>query len=223
MASPVSYVKAADQQHMLFLFFPLKKSAQSEAVEKVNHLHHLIMANGDGEPGDLRAATGVHFFLFYHLSDGQNPGLPVPSFQTFPGKDLLVVQSIYDADFAPYISSFVNVPAIAKGLNGILFLMDESGIPGVDPNGPTSANFILANGGVEKNPAAFFCLLMRYNFADPTIPAATKSSGKDKYILGGTFPGLTIGKILQNYPDADTIWPFPPVDIEFAKSVKPTC
>jgi hypothetical protein len=225
MASPITYVKAADQQHMLFLFFPLKKSAKSEAVEKASHLQHLIMAHADAAtaPGDLRASTGVHFFLFYHLSDGQNPGLPVPSFQTFPGKDLLVVQSIYDADFAPYISSFVNVPAIAQGLNGILMLMDENGIPGVDPKGPTSASFILANGGVEKNPAAFFCLLMRYNFADPTIPAATSSPKGQKYILGGTFPGLTIGKILQNYPNAAADWPFPPVEIEFAKSVKPTC
>src|ERR1700733_4935322 len=138
MASPVTYVKAADQQHMLFLFFPLKKSAQSKAVEEVNQLYHHLMGHSAGAtgPGDLRASTGVHFFLFYHLADGQNPGLPVPSFQSFPGKDLLVVQSIYDADFAPYISSFVNVPKIAKGLDSILGLMDETGIPGVDPDGP---------------------------------------------------------------------------------------
>ena len=224
MASPVTYVKAADQQHMLFLFFPLKKAVHTEAVEKVHHLYHNLMAHGEAQSGpDLRPSTGVHFFLFYLLPDGHNPGLPVPSFQSFPGKNLLVVQSLYDADFAPYISSFVNVPAIADGLNKILLLMDETGIPGVDPDGPTSANYILAHGGVEKNAAAFYCLLMRYNFADPTIPASTKASTTTKYILGGTFPGLTVGKILQNYPDAETLWPFPPGEIEFAKSIKPNC
>lgn len=225
MASPVTYVKATDQQHMLFLFFPLKKGVHAEAAEKVNQLSHHIMAHSGAAaagPGDLRAATGVHFFLFYLLGDGQNPGLPVPSFQTFPGKNLLVVQSIYDADFGPYISSFVNVPAIAEGLNNILSLMDETGIPGVDPDGPTSANYILSHGKVEANAEAFYCLLMRYNFADPTIPASTHPTSP-KYVLGGTFPGLTIGKILQHYPDAETLWPFPPVKIEFAKSVKPTC
>jgi len=223
MASPITYVKAAEQQHMLFLFMPVKKAGLAQALTHAHELSHHITAAAPAGGPDLRASTGVHFFLFYGLGDGQTPGLPVPSFQTFPGKNLLVVQSLYDADFAPYISSFVTVPAIAAGLNAILMAMDETGIPGVDPDGPTSAKFILANGGVEKNPAAFNCLLMRYNFADPTIPAAAKSSGHAKYTLGGTFPGLTIGKILQNYPDAETLWPFPPVTIEFAKSIKPNC
>jgi hypothetical protein len=219
-----NFVKATDQQHMLFLFFPIKKAHQAEAVEKVGELYHNIMAHAaaPSDP-DLRASTGVHFFLFYILPDGQNPGLPVPSFQTFPGKHLLVVQSIYDADFAPYISSFVNVPKIAQGLDSILGLMDETGIPGVDPDGPNSANTILAKDGVAKNAAAFYCLLMRYNFADPTIPASTQALPGKKYFLGGTFPGLTVGKILQNYPDADTLWPFPPVDLKFGESLKPNC
>lgn len=224
MASPVTYVKATEQQHMLFLFFPVKNGAKEEALEKVSQLQHHIMAHSAAAAGpDLRASTGVHFFFFYFLPDGHNPGLPVPSFQTFPGKHLLVVQSIYDADFAPYISSFVNVPAIAEGLDNILKIMDETGIPGVDPKGPNSAYAILKKGGVATDPAAFYCLLMRYNFADPTIPASTKSSLTNKYILGGTFPGLTVGKILQNYQDAETLWPFPPVEIEFAKSLKPNC
>jgi hypothetical protein len=222
MATPITYVKAAEQQHMLFLFLPVKKTGLTDALTSVHELHQQIQGVPSAGP-DLRASTGVHFFLFYGLGDGQTPGLPVPSFQTFPGKNLLVVQSLYDADFAPYISSFVNFPPIAAGLNEVLKAMDETGIPGVDPDGPTSAKFILANGGVVKNAAAFNCLLMRYNFADPTIPAAAKSPGPAKYTLGGTFPGLTIGKILEHYPDADTLWPFPPVDIEFAKSVKPTC
>ncbi len=222
--APITYVKATDQQHMLFLFFPVKHEAKAEALEKVSQLQHHIMARSAAESGpDLRASTGVHFFMFYLLLDGHNPGLPVPSFQTFPGKHLLVVQSIYDADFAPYISSFVNVPAIAEGLDNILKIMDETGIPGVDPKGANSAYTILKNGGVAKDPAAFYCLLMRYNFADPTIPASIKSPLTNKYILGGTFPGLTVGKILQNYQDAESLWPSKPVEIEFGKSSKPNC
>jgi len=221
MSSPVTKVSAADEQHMLFLFFPLKKNTAKPALQHVHDLQHASKALLTAGP-DPRALTGVHFFMFYHLPADTNPGLPVTSFQTMPGKDMLVVMSIYDADFAPYIGSFVNNPDIAKGLNLILSLMDETNIPGVDPNGPTSANYIMAHGGVVKNPAAFNCLLMRYNFADPTI-AAGSSSPTNKYNLGGTFPGLTIAKILQNYPDAETLWPLPAPTITFAPSFKPQC
>jgi hypothetical protein len=221
MASPITKISAAEQQHLLFLFLPIKAKKLAHALESVDNLQKAIKALPADGP-DLRAATGVHFFIFYSLANGKTPGLPVPSFQTMPGKDLLVVQSIYDADFAPYISSFVTNPFIAAGLNQILESMDESDIPGVDPNGPTSANFILANGKVEKNPDAFNCLLMRYNFGDPTLAASSNAPGA-KYTFGTNFPGLTIGKILKNYPDAKTIWPAPLGKIEFATSVKPIC
>jgi hypothetical protein len=163
--------------------------------------------------------------MFYPLPADTTPvpALPVPSFQTAKGKDLLVVLSIYDADFGPYISAFTSNPAIAAGLDLILSLMDESGI--VQPTDPTSAAFILKHGGVAKNNTAFFKLLMRYNFADPTIPGAAKlppnTPANPKYQFGATFPGLTIGSILQNYPDAPQLWPLPPVDITFAKSTPP--
>jgi hypothetical protein len=104
-------------------------------------------------------------------------------------------------------------------------LMDETGIPGVDPNGPTSANFILKHGGVETNASAFYCMLMRYNLADPTQPASITPTPNAKYILGTNFPGLTVGKILQNYPNAQTLWPSPATEtpIGFGKSTSPVC
>ncbi|MBB5395744.1 hypothetical protein [Mucilaginibacter sp. AK015] len=218
MASPITSIPAAEQQHMLFLFLPLESKASTEVAKSIASLNAEIKGNAD-----LRAATGVHFFMIYHLEDGKKPQpeLPVTSFQTMPGKDLLVVQSIYDADFAPYIESFVTNPIIAIGLNGIVNAMDETGI--MDPNDPTSAAFIKNNGGVAANPDGFNCLLMRYNFGDPTLPAMAKIPlpSKAKYVFSGTFPGLTVGKILQNYTDAETLWPATPVDIHFEPSTPP--
>ncbi|MGY4537124.1 hypothetical protein ACVW0P_001540 [Mucilaginibacter sp. UYNi724] len=217
---PIKSIPAAEQQHMLFLFMPLKKKTSPAVVSQAISSLQTEIKNIT----DPRAATGVHFFMFYHLLDGQapQPGLPVTSFQTMPGKDLLVVQSLYDADFAPYISSFVTNPVIAWGLDQIVNAMDETGIfPASDP---TSAISIKENGGVAQNPEAFNCLLMRYNFADPTIPASAKipADTKYKYTLGVTFPGLTVGKVLQNYPDAPALWPFPPADITYEQSTPPT-
>ena len=101
--------------------------------------------------------------------------------------------------------------------------MDETGI--VEDEDPTSAKNILANDGVVNNPAEFYCLLMRYNFADPTIPAvaAVPTGAKYKYLLNHTFPGLTIEKILDNYPNAAELWPADAPQIEYAESKKPIC
>ncbi|WP_184543026.1 hypothetical protein [Mucilaginibacter sp. FT3.2] len=218
--SPIVELTPAEQQHLLFLFLPVKKGPAEHVNEAVTHLKNaFVLKSAAGN--DRRAATGVHFFLFYLLGHGQNAGLPIPSFQAKEDRGLLVVQAIYDADFAPYIGSFVEDDDIAKGLNTILFLMDETGI--IDPSDPTSAAFILENGGVQSNVSAFNCLLMRYNFADPTIPAATPALGGKKYLFGGTFPGLTVGKILQNYPAAPELWPSTPVPISFDESEQPVC
>ncbi|MEB0260315.1 MULTISPECIES: hypothetical protein [unclassified Mucilaginibacter] len=218
---PIKSIPAAEEQHMLLLFLPLKKKTNETVAKAVATL------NAEAKAGnDLRAATGVHYFMIYHLADGQKPlpALPVTSFQTMPGKDMLVVLSIYDADFAPYIASFVTNPVIAFGLNAIVNAMDETGI--MDPEDPRSAAYIKDNGGVAANPDAFNCLLMRYNFGDPTVPAAAKipANSNYKYVLSATFPGLTVGKILQNYPNAEALWPSTAVDIQYEPSTPPpTC
>lgn len=222
--APITNLAAGQEQHMLFLFFPLKKGTVHPATESVQNL---VAGSGEGTPGgvDPRVLTGVHYFMFYGLpaDTTPTPALPVPSFTTAKDKDLLVVLSIYDRDFAPYISAFTSNPQIAAGLNGILEVMDESGC--IDPSDPTSAVSILKNGGVAKNAPAFFDLLMRYNFADPTIPAANNfpvnTSANPKYLLGATFPGLSVGWILQNYPDAPSLWPLPAPKITFAPSAPP--
>lgn len=220
--SPISFVAASEQQHMLFMFLPILKGTLEKGLASVNELSN-VSKTLTVTPGDLRASTGVHFAFFYGLSADQvpNPALPVPSFQTAKGKDLLVVQALYDADFAPYISAFVNVPAIALALDAILHIADESGI--VEDTDPTSAVYMRNNGGVAGNADSFNCFLMRYNFADPTIPASLKPAKGQKYILNGTFPGLTVGKILERYPDAQTLWPSPATEINFAQSVAPIC
>ncbi|WP_295719294.1 hypothetical protein [Mucilaginibacter sp.] len=216
MTSPITELTPSEQQHMLFLFIPVKKGSADSVNEALTSLKQAVLPNND-----IRASTGVHFFMFYHLAAGKNAGLPIPSFQALDDRGLFVVQSIYDADFAPYISSFVEHPIIAFGLNAVLAGMDETGL--IDPEDPTSAVYILANGGVQSNPGAFNCLLMRYNFADPTIPAAISSAPNQKYVLGSTFPGLTVGRILQKYPDAQSLWPSPAAPITFDPSVKPSC
>lgn len=225
--APINSVTATNEQHMLFLFFPLTKGTLPKSITAAQNVFSVLGPNKKGATAgpDPRVSTGVHFFMFYPLpaDTTPKPDLPVPSFQTAKGKDLLVVVSIYDADFGPYISAFTSNPSIAAGLNTILGLMDESGI--VEPTDPTSAKFILKHGGVARDTTAFYKLLMRYNFADPTIPGAAKfpvnTPPKPKYLFGATFPGLTIGSILQNYPDAPQLWPVTPVDITFEKSAAP--
>ena len=214
---PITTLTAREQQHMLLLFMPMKKFGGAKALQTVSELQLKLTEKAK----DNRAATGVHFSMFYYLPAGTTPKLPVPSFQTAEGKDLLVVQALYDADFKPYIDSFVNDTDIAGGLNFILEHMDESGI--VKDTDPTSAKYIIDNGKVEENPNEFYCLLMRYNFADPTIPAAAKITSLNKYLLTHTFPGLTIEKILDNYPNARELWPSKAPAINFAESKKPVC
>jgi len=231
---PITRLSTVQQQHMLFLFFPLRSDTQQQAAKAMHavltpHSAPHASAHGDAGSADPRVLPGVHYFMFYHLAAGQTPTpkLPVPSFQTAPGKDLLVVMSIYDRDFAPYISAFTSQKEIAAGLNGILSLMDESGL---NPPKESSAATILANGGVARNTTAFFELLMRYNFADPTIPAAAhfpvNTPAHPKYTLGATFPGLTVGSILENYhqkpgQNASALWPPQAVPIKFEPSIPP--
>ncbi|WP_337968047.1 hypothetical protein [uncultured Flavobacterium sp.] len=220
--TPVITVPITDQQHLLFLFIPLKKGFLTEAMgaaQKVKEAAAPLTA----PTGDLRKTTGVHYFTIYAQADGvPTPGIPVPGFQSFPGKDVLVVTSIYDGQFDAYISAFFEIDAIVQGLNGLLHLMDESGIPNVDANGKTSANYIAKMGGVKKNALAFYCLLMRYNFGDPILSAGDKNG---KYVFGTNFPGLTVAKIIDNYPNADKIWPpvQGEVSYDFPKSQKPDC
>jgi hypothetical protein len=223
MSAPeVITVPITDQQHLLFLFIPLKKGMLEKAMtaaEEVKSAAKAAVAQG----GDLRKTTGVHYFTIYAQKDGQaTPGIPVPGFLSFPGKDVLVVMSIYDGQFDAYISAFFEIDAVVNGLNNLLFLMDETGIPTVDANGPTSANHIAKMGGVKKNALAFYCLLMRYNFGDPVLCAGDKGG---KYVFGTNFPGLTIAKIIDNYPGADKTWPATPgqVSYDFPKSKKPDC
>jgi hypothetical protein len=222
MASPITNVPVGEQQHLLFLFIPIKKGTLHEAIKKVEELKHLGKASSESS-ADPRADTGVHFFMIYGQADGQpTKGIPVPGFQSFPGKDVLVVMSLYDNDFAPYIKAFFAIPSVVAGLNALLFLMDESNIPDLNPEDPSTAINIFKNGGVVKNANAFYCMLMRYNFADPTL-AAGSPAANPKYTLGATFPGLTVGKILNNYPDAKQLWPFPPAVINFQQSTAPKC
>ncbi|HEY0140913.1 MAG TPA: hypothetical protein VGF48_08455 [Thermoanaerobaculia bacterium] len=216
--APITTLQPSEQQHMLLLFLPVQKGIAAALSQNTNAL---LSAAGSGT--DLRAATGVHFFMFHGVSDGGASSLPVPTFQSAAGKDLFVVMSIYDAPFTPYISAFTSNAAIANGLNLVLQAMDETNI--VPPTDPTSAAYILAHGGVFKNSANFISLLMRYNFADPAIPAATGAGEivnpqpNPKYFLGATFPGLTAGAILQSYPSAGALWPQPAVPITYVPTV----
>lgn len=242
--SPITQLTAPEEQHMLLLFLPLISGAtpplKSKAVSTLHALFSGTHSAGASMLPDPRAATGVHFYMVYALKAGQTPvpPPPFPAFQVPPPnpetkapRDLAVVMSIYDADFGPYIAAFTNNKPFAKVLDDtILKALDETGF--VDPNDPTTAKNILANGGTNANPDAFVALLMRYNWADPTIPAATnpgnikKPNPKWKYFLGATFPGLTIGKILKpsgGYPSASELWPLQltgPV-IDFAPSTPP--
>ena len=205
---PISVLTAPEEQHMLLLFVPIKKGLL-EAAEANKLAMGLINAVS---PADSRTATGVHFAMFHLVKDGAPSSIPVPTFQAPAGKDMLVALSIYDPPFDPYISAFTTDPTIAKGLDGLLYLADETGID--IPNPATSAAAILANGGVFQNSEAFIAFLMRYNFGDPTIPAATSGANianpaptPNKYLLLSTFPGLTVGRILATVPEAGALWP----------------
>ncbi|WP_316636104.1 hypothetical protein [uncultured Flavobacterium sp.] len=217
---PVITVPITDQQHLLFLFIPLKKGALAEALLAAQSVREAAIA--ETPVGDFRKTTGVHYFTIYVQADGApTPGIPVPGFQSYPGKDVLVVMSIYDGQFDDYIGSFFKIKKVVENLDRLLKLIDEEGIPGVDPNGRTSAKFISKKGVVE-NKAAFYCLLMRYNFGDPVFSAGDKNG---KYIFGTNFPGLTVAKVIDNYPNADKIWPPVPgqVSYNFPKAQKPDC
>lgn len=229
-SNAITYVGTPDQQHMLFLFFPIKKGLFKQALEAAHLLHHASKAGTDDPGPDMRAQTGVHFFMFYAVPAGSKSKLPVTTFQAMPDKDLLVVQAIYDAEFTDYIGAFVQQDAIAKGLNAIVSVMDESNIPGIDASGPNSANYIKANGGVKSNPDAFNCLLMNYNFADPTVAGKAYLAPAEltNPLFGATFPGLSVSNILTNYSvngvTGVELWPFPPLtNVEFAESSKPDC
>lgn len=236
---PITEVPKSEQQHMLLLFFPIKAGGGAKAAEGARQVLSSQSAasptapkKSAGKPmalpADPRGLTGVHFFMIYHLSSAHPPPpMIVPTFQAAKGKDLLVVQSIYDADFKPYITAFTNNLAIAFGLDQVLQSMDESGLYPDWKTAKNSAIQIVKNakpdgtGGVNAHPTEFIELLMRYNFGDPLIagsstpPSNTFTKPGPKYLLAATFPGLTVGKILQNYPNANALWPLPPPAIKF--------
>jgi hypothetical protein len=242
-AKAITSLTAPQEQHMLFLFLPFKHFTKPETqTDAMGALHGLLSGRAPGAggaPSDGRPAKGVHFFMLYILGAGQTPAAPppFPTFQVPPPnpqtnapRDLVAVMSIYDADFGPYISAFTSNREFATLLDlGLLANLDETGF--VSPDDPTSAAGILANGGVFKNPAALVALLMRYNWADPTIPAATdpkfikNPNPAWKYVLGATFPGMTVTSILKTpggYPNAAELWPVAPVVINYAPSTPPS-
>jgi hypothetical protein len=222
---PITSLSAPLEQHLLLLFLPLKKGSLKAARDSAQQAFAATNPASAAAGADPRALIGVHFSMFYALpaDTAPVPPLPVPTFQTAKGKDLLLAMSLYDADFGPYIAAFTSNQQIAAVLDLLLKTLDESGI--VKPTDKSSAAFILAHGGVFKNPGAFTTLLMRYNFGDPTIPAAAKlpvnTPPNPKYVLGTPFPGMTVGNILQNYASAQALWPLPPVTITFAPAAKP--
>jgi hypothetical protein len=231
--APITSLIPAQEQHMLLLFMPLRSGTAQPAIESATRVFGTA-----GQSTDSRPSTGVHFSMSYHMPAGAPSPIVVPTFQAAPGvsgkaKDLLVVLSIYDADFGPYIGSFFDDPAFVKGLNLLLQSLDEDGLVALDD--PTSAAYILAHGGVKENAEPFYQLLMRYNFADPTIPAIGPGGMANplpapRYTLGATFPGLTVGKILDattGYPEAGSLWPSPegtppPPPITYEPSTWPT-
>jgi len=216
---PILKIAKPREQHMLFLFVPLNSILISVAGKGVESFHDLFTNISTPDP---RSFTGVHFSMFYLMRHKDTSRLPVPTFQPAPAgpngvpKDLLIAQAFYDGDFEPYIGAFLTDAKTVFGLNGLLAVMDESGI--IEDSDPTSAKFILANGGVQQNAVAFYQLLMRYNFADPTVPAQgpggvlNKPATPPYYLLGATFPGLSVGMFLNpaaGYPNAHELWPAP--------------
>jgi len=210
---PILKIAKPREQHMLLLFVPLTKpKADAPAHQGVDSFQDLFTNVSQPDP---RAFTGVHFSMFYLMKEGEPSRIAVPTFVPAKGKNLLVALAIYDGDFEPYIGAFLTDPKTVVGLNALLAFMDESGI--IEPTDPTSAQFILAHGGVQQNSVAFYQLLMRYNFADPTIPAIGPGGmqnppAKLPYLLGATFPGLSVGMFLKpegGYPNAHQLWPAP--------------
>jgi hypothetical protein len=214
---PITKISPDKEQHMLLLFLPIKPAKKPEA-----EFHKLFAAAPPAPaPVDNRGLTGVHFFMIYRMSAGEQSRIVVPTFTVAPPgangkKDLLVVLSIYDADFEPYIHAFLTDPVIVFALDGIVDSMDESGI--VPDTDTSSAVYIKANKGVANNADGFYKLLMRYNFADPTVPAigpggvANVPKPQWPYVLAATFPGLTVGMMLKpitGYPNAMQLWPTP--------------
>lgn len=203
--SSASSIPPEKRQHMLFLFLPVKKGS----LPKLNPPD-----TGDSIPPDVRATTGVHFAMFHYVPEGAPSILPVPTFQAPPGRDLLIALSLYDAEFVPYISAFTSIPSIAQGLDLLLSNMDETGI--IADDDPSSAVSILARGGVAQNNEQTIQLLQRYNFGDPDIAGVAGDSlilpsGQQRYSFHATFPGMTVGDVLNNYPNASKLWPWPPV------------
>lgn len=210
--SKVISVPVTDQQHLLFLFVPIKKGKFGQAaatVEKLQADAKKLHVKAGGS--DLRKTTGVHYFFIYPQAGGvPTPGIPVPGFTAAHGKDVLVVMSIYDGQFDTYIKAFFDIPEVVFGLDQLLTLMDESGLPPFDPT--TSAAYIMNNGGVVQNAAAFYCLLMRYNFGDPVLSAGAKGG---KYVFGTNFPGLTVAGVIDHYPGAAASWPPTPGEVTY--------
>jgi hypothetical protein len=233
--APITHLSAPEEQHMLFLFLPLKTGGSPAAVPALRTILSGHREKNGSVSVDPRTVTGVHFYMVYALLAGEpaTSPLPFPTFQLPPPnpetgspRDLAVVISIYDADFVPYIKAFTNDPTFTPKLDALLEALDETGF--IDPSDPTSAKGIHANGGVFKNPDDFITLLMRYNWADPTIPAtqnnAEASVGGWKYYLGATFPGLTNSRLLNQkhgYPSAAQLWPVTGNNIVYAPSTPP--
>ena len=197
---------ADKQQHMLLLFLPIRKNAFAEIAAERD--------SSSTPPPDNRAATGVHFAMFHYVPEGAPSFLPVPTFQSAPGKDLLVGLSIYDGDFRPYISAFTGDRDIASQLDDVLKILDETGI--VSDKDHSSAAYIRTHGGVAQNNEEFIQLLMRYNFGDPTLAGTTGTldlvpEADRRYAFHAVFHGLTVGDVINNYPQADKLWPWPPV------------
>ncbi len=236
---PITKIPASNQQHMLLLFLPMLAAKTTEAEAA---FHRLFAAAAAPAPNDNRALTGVHFFMIYPMRADAKSRIVVPTFTAAPPgahgkKDLLVVLSIYDADFVPYISAFLADPVIVYALNKIVEGLDESGI--VPDSDTSSAVYIRDHKGVANNSTGFIKLLMRYNFADPTIPAVGPGGMENPpkppqppfaYTLAATFPGLTVGMMLKpitGYPNALQLWPpaGPPPDgapkIHYDPSSKP--
>jgi hypothetical protein len=257
--SPITYLATPEQQHLLFLALPIKQSLKKNSPS-TSHVEATVstfatMFSGRHPDGsnvfDPRPATGVHFFMAYAQLAGvpdstgdwkpapppkypcpppfQLFQVPPPNPETGDLRHLVVVMAIYDADFGPYIGAFTNDQTFAGKLDaGVLEVLDETAF--VHPDDPTSAANILANNGTYANPDAFVQLLMRYNFSDPTIPAATSPTPMDPtrffplFVFGATFPGMSDTKILKasgGYPNANQLWPLAAGEIKFAPSVPP--
>ena len=194
---PITKISPDKEQHMLLLFLPIKPAKKPEA-----EFHKLFAAAAPPAPApvDNRGLTGVHFFMIYRMSAGEQSRIVVPTFTVAP----------------PGANNSVIQPVIVHALDGIVDSMDESGI--VPDTDTSSAVYIKANKGVANNADGFYKLLMRYNFADPTVPAigpggvANVPKPQWPYVLAATFPGLTVGMMLKpitGYPNALQLWPTP--------------